>query len=143
MVQNIFRNTKKVIPKFCDFFGPNFLWHKTDKSWFLMIFKAEFRQIVQCVPKKGYFRFWSLFVVNFIEMTYKLVSRSETVQIKWKNHKVRYFRFLTPNFRNFQNMSNLKNGYFYCSFFPVKTSNNDHKTTYNDLQMATKYIGTR
>ena len=33
---------------------------------------------LQCVPKK-----WGLgFAVNFIEMTYKLVSRSETVQIK-------------------------------------------------------------
>ena len=50
-------------------------------------------QIIQCVPKKWGLGFSSSFAVNFIEMTYKLVSRSETVQIKWKNHKVRYFRF--------------------------------------------------
>ena len=72
-------------------------------------------------PKKGYFRFWSLFVVNFIEMTYKLVSRSETVQIKWKNQKVWYFHFLTPKFRNFQKWI------FLLSIFPVKTSETPQK----------------
>ena len=50
------------------------------------------------------------------------------------------FSVFDPPFLNFEKISNLKNEYFYCSFVPVKTSNNDHETTYNDLQMTTKYI---
>ena len=58
MVKNIFRNTKKVIPEFCDFFGPYFWWHKTEKSWFLMIFEAGFRQSGTLFRKC--FFFWNL-----------------------------------------------------------------------------------
>ena len=50
-------------------------------------------------------------------MTHKLVSRSETVQIKWKNHKVWYFRFLTPPFLNFEKIAIFRNQYFYFSLF--------------------------
>ena len=50
-------------------------------------------------------------------MTYKLVSRSETVQIMWKNHKVWYFRFLTPPFLSFKKIAIFRNQYFYFSLF--------------------------
>ena len=34
-VKNMFRNTKKIIPEFCDFFSAHFLRHKTGYSSFL------------------------------------------------------------------------------------------------------------
>ena len=46
--------------------------------------------------KKGNANLDNFFVVNLVEMTYTLVSRSETVQMKWKNKKYDIFTFRPP-----------------------------------------------
>ena len=62
MVQNIFRNTKKIIPEFCDFLGSQFLMTQ-DRQ--IMIF-YDFRNTIS--PK------WCTFPKMFFSWIYKYLN---------------------------------------------------------------------
>ena len=112
-------------------------------------------KVIKYVPKKGEFAFLSHFVVNFVEMTYKLVSRSETVQIKWKIIKYDIFGFWPTRFsipKKVRNCPNqVKNTWIFLILnksqtwkvdIPLFLFKFDRQTTYNDLEMTARYYVT-
>ena len=61
MVQNIFRNTKKIIPEFCDFLSL-FLMTQDGK---IMIFETRFRQNGTLFRKCFFLEFTSILMVMY------------------------------------------------------------------------------
>ena len=109
-LQNIFRNTKKVIPEFCDFLSPNFRWHKTDKSWFFITLETRFRQ-KGALFRKCFFSWISKYLhgqvlcVQFFDFRFRLdFSWGQYLMKKWQkrgpkksltNIKKLYTQYLT------------------------------------------------